>query len=45
VNEHELVAAALEIDAPDARSAYFDWACSGESALRARGDTLLRAYE
>jgi serine/threonine protein kinase len=45
VNEHELFAAALEIDAPDERSAYLDRACGGDDALRARIEALLRAHQ
>src|SRR5262249_57913476 len=45
MNEHELFAAALEIDVPAERSAYLDRACGGDDALRARIEALLRAYE
>jgi serine/threonine protein kinase len=45
MNEHELFAAALEIDAPGERSAYLDRACGGDDALRARVEALLRAHE
>jgi WD40 repeat protein/serine/threonine protein kinase len=45
MNEHELFAGALEIDAPDERSAYLDRACGGDDALRARIEALLRAHE
>jgi len=44
MNEHELFAAALEIGAPDERSAYLDRACGGDDALRARIEALLRAH-
>jgi WD40 repeat protein/serine/threonine protein kinase/tetratricopeptide (TPR) repeat protein len=45
MNEHELFAAALEIDGPDERSAYLDRSCGGDDALRARVEALLRAHE
>jgi serine/threonine protein kinase len=45
MNEHELFAAALEIDAPAERSAFLDRACGGDDALRARIEALLRAHE
>jgi serine/threonine protein kinase len=45
MNEHELFAAALEIDAPAERSAYLDRACGGEDGLRARVEALLRAHD
>ena len=45
MNEHELFATALEIDAPDERSAYLDRACGGDDALRARIEALLRAHQ
>src|SRR5262249_39167437 len=45
MNEHELFAAALGIDAPDERSPYLDQACRGDDALRARVEALLRAHE
>jgi serine/threonine protein kinase/tetratricopeptide (TPR) repeat protein len=45
MNEHELFAAALEIDAPAERSAYLDRACGGDDALRARIEALLRAHQ
>src|SRR5262245_38495816 len=44
MNEHELFAAALEIEAPDERAAYLDRACGGDDALRARVEALLRAH-
>jgi WD40 repeat protein/serine/threonine protein kinase/tetratricopeptide (TPR) repeat protein len=45
MNEHELFAAALEIDAPAERSVYLDRACGGDDAMRARVEALLRAHE
>src|SRR5262245_30220983 len=45
MNEHELFAAAMEIDDPDERSAYLDQAAGGDNALRARVEDLLRAYQ
>jgi serine/threonine protein kinase/tetratricopeptide (TPR) repeat protein len=45
VNEHELFAAALEINVADERSAYLDRACDGDDHLRARIEALLRAHE
>src|SRR6516162_2272233 len=45
MNEHDLFAAALEIAAPDERSAYLDRACGDDDALRARVEALLRAHE
>jgi hypothetical protein len=45
MNEHELFAAALGIDAPDQRSAYLDRVCSGDDAMQARVEALLRAHE
>src|SRR6516165_69932 len=45
MNEHELFAAALEIDAPEERAAYLDRACGGDDAMRARVEALLRAHE
>jgi serine/threonine protein kinase/tetratricopeptide (TPR) repeat protein len=45
MNEHELFAAALEIDDPDRRAAYLDRACGGDHAMRARVEALLRAHE
>src|SRR6516165_2782836 len=45
MNEHELFAAALEIDGPAERSAYLDRACGSDDALRARVEALLRAHE
>ena len=45
MNEHELFAAALEIDAPDERSAYLEGACGGDDALGARVEARLRAHE
>ena len=45
MNEHELFAAALEIDAPAERSAYLDRACGGDDAMRARVEALLRAHQ
>jgi hypothetical protein len=44
MKEHELFAAALEIVAPEERSAYLERAC-GDDALRARVEALLRAHE
>jgi serine/threonine protein kinase len=44
MNEHELFATALDIDAPTERSAYLDRACGGDDALRARVEALLRAH-
>jgi WD40 repeat protein/serine/threonine protein kinase/tetratricopeptide (TPR) repeat protein len=43
--EHELFAAALEIDDPGERAAFLDRACGGELELRARIEALLRAHE
>jgi hypothetical protein len=34
MNEHELFAAAMEIDAPTERSAYLDQACGGDEDRR-----------
>jgi serine/threonine protein kinase/WD40 repeat protein len=45
MNEHELFAAALEIDDPDARSDYLDRGCGGDDVMRARVEALLRAHE
>jgi WD40 repeat protein/serine/threonine protein kinase/tetratricopeptide (TPR) repeat protein len=45
MNEHELFAAALEIDVPAERSAYLDRACGGDDPMRARIEALLRAHE
>jgi WD40 repeat protein/serine/threonine protein kinase len=45
MNEHELFAAALEIDALAERSAYLDRACGGGDVMRARVEALLRAHE
>jgi WD40 repeat protein/serine/threonine protein kinase/tetratricopeptide (TPR) repeat protein len=45
MDEHELFAAALEIDTPDERSTYLDRACGGDAGLRGRVEDLLRAYE
>jgi serine/threonine protein kinase/tetratricopeptide (TPR) repeat protein len=45
MDEHALFAAALEIDAPDERSAYLDRACGDDDGLRARIEALLRAHE
>src|SRR5262245_10674625 len=44
MTEHELFAAALEIDDPAGRSAYLDRACASEPGLRDRVEALLRAY-
>jgi WD40 repeat protein/serine/threonine protein kinase/tetratricopeptide (TPR) repeat protein len=45
MDEHELFAAALEIDTPAERSAYLDRACGGDDGLRARIEGLLRAHD
>jgi serine/threonine protein kinase/tetratricopeptide (TPR) repeat protein len=45
MDEHELFAAALEIGAPNERSAYLDRACAGDEDVRARVEALLRAHE
>jgi WD40 repeat protein/serine/threonine protein kinase len=45
MDEHELFAAALEIDGRDERSAYLDQACGVDAMLRGRVEALLRAHE
>jgi WD40 repeat protein/serine/threonine protein kinase len=45
MDEHELFAAALEIQDPEERSAYLDRACGGDAVLRGRVESLLKAYE
>ena len=45
MGERELFLAALELEDPRARASYLDQACSGDAALRARVEALLRSHE
>jgi eukaryotic-like serine/threonine-protein kinase len=45
MGERELFLAALELDDPRARARYLDQVCSGDAALRARVEALLKSHE
>src|SRR6266540_7000435 len=44
MTEHDLFAAALQIESPADRSAYLDRACGEDEFLRSRVEALLRAH-
>jgi serine/threonine protein kinase/tetratricopeptide (TPR) repeat protein len=43
--EHELFTQALECPSPEQRAAFLDQACAGDTALRARLETLLQRFD
>jgi WD40 repeat protein len=45
MNERTIFMQALELDAPEERSAYLDQACGGDAALRQRVEALLNSHE